>query len=304
MSDLDLWVPSEQLDEAVNIAGGAGLRYSSRLADRSPTGRDLRLAKTRVVESPQSSVVVEIHGALNSLHDMSPEWHQRTWARRERRSLGEMQVWVMHPEDMLTHLVIHCGRNDRFKAGLRPLLDIALWLRSDGNRIEWQRLLADWEREGIATWALLPIELARDLFGAAVPGEVVQRIGRISGFDELCEVARQQVFGALETLPPTMTHLVSSTSRERASWIFTRLTTWYWKGPPGVRRSAAQVLGDAARRIGHDLRHKTVPYMKGLLQGHFWGGEFSRRREVVLGRQRLADLVEKIESANPSRPPI
>jgi hypothetical protein len=302
MDDLDLWVRPGDLDKAVAAAGEAGLHYSSRYRDRTAAQRQESRVATRVLEHRQSNLAVEIHGALNSLRELSPAWHQRAWERRERRRLGDMQAWVMHPEDMLTHLALHCGRNDYFRAGLRPILDVALLLGSDGSRIDWNRLLGDWDRERMAVWALLPVSIARDLLEAPVPAAVEEQIARMPGFDELRAAAAEQVYGAVHRLPPMVTYLVNSTPRERAAWIYTRFISWYWKGAPGVHRSAMQVLRDAGRRMAHDLRHRTGRYLQGLLGGQFWGGEFRRRRQVALGRKRLEDLVENVEDRRRSPP--
>lgn len=295
MDDLDLWVAPADLDRAVQAATAVGVGYTRRHRDRGKAEKDPEQAPTRVLESPEYGLVVEVHGVLASLECLSAQWLARAWSRRERRMLGDMQAWVMHPQDMLTHLAIHCSRHHHFDSGLRPLLDIALWLRSDGAAIDWPLLLREWEQEHVAVWALLPIQLASELLGAPVPAEVARRIEQTAGFDRLLETARPLVFGTVLTLPPTMARLVSSTPRDRLAWVFNRLTTWYWKGPPGSKRSAAQVLSDALRRMGHDLRYKTGPYFRALWQGHFWGADFRRRREVAVGRGRLATLVERIE---------
>lgn len=293
MDDLDLWVAPEDLDRAVQAATAVGVGYTSRHRDRGKAEKDPQQSSTRVLECPEYGLVVEVHGMLASLEGLSPQWLARAWSRRERRTLGDMLAWAMHPQDMLTHLAIHCSRHHRFDSGLRPLLDIALWLRSDGAAIDWPLLLREWEQEHIVIWALLPIQLASELLGAAVPAEVARRIEQTPGFDELLETARPLVFGSLLTLPPTMARLASSTPRERVAWVFSRLTSWYWKGPPGAKRTAGQILLDALRRMGHDLRYKTGPYFRGMLEGHFWGADFRRRREVAVGRGRLTMLVER-----------
>jgi hypothetical protein len=304
MSDLDLWVQPGELDRAVAVAEGAGLAYSPRMKFRVAASHDPTQAMTRLLEQPQSKLVVEVHGVPGSLADLSPAWRERTWQRAERRALGDVEGWVLHPQDMLTHLALHCGRRDRFAGGLRPLLDLALWLRSDGGRIDWPALLADCEREQVGVWVLLSTRLACASFDVATPPEVAQRVEQWPAFGALLDVAREQAFGAPMTLPPTMARLVASTPRQRAAWIFERLTSWYLAGPPGVRRSPWRVLGDAAGRIGHDLRHKAAPYLRGLVRGHYWGEDFRRRRDLVAGRQRMPLLVEQIEAQqrNPERP--
>jgi hypothetical protein len=296
MSDLDLWVEPDDLDRVVAVAQGVGLEYSQRKRFRVAASHDPMHAMTRLLEQPQSRLVVEVHGVPGSLADLSPAWLERARHRSERRRLGDVEGWVMHPADMLTHLALHCGRRDRFAGGLRPLLDLALWIRSDGARIDWSALIGDCERENVSVWVLLSIRLACESFSIGAPPEVARRIEQWPDFGALLDAARQQAFGAPLTLPPTMAKLVASTPRQRASWIFERLTSWYLAGPPGSRRSIWRVLGDAAARMGHDARHKITPYVRGLIQGHYWGEDFRRRRELIESRQRMSLLVDQLES--------
>jgi hypothetical protein len=303
MGDFDLWVAEEDLDRAVDAARTAGLDYSPRLRDRVSAAKELHRATTRVLECSRSGVVLELHGVVGSLLGMSAAWHERARHRAEKRQLDGIEGWVMHPEDMLTHLAVHCGRKDRFRAGAQPLLDIALWTRAEAGRIDWTALAEDWQRERVATWCVLVVGLARDLFGAPVPATLVPRMEASSDFARLRELARRQVMGSLLTLPKAMAHLVSMPLPERAAWLLNRMTVWYWKGPPGVSRTARQVLGDAGRRMGHDIRHKLAPYFRGFATGQFLGRSFRRRRDIALGRQRLAELVERAESRYSSQPP-
>jgi hypothetical protein len=297
MSDLDFWVAPADLDRTVVIAREVGLEYSGRYASRLPAARDARVETTRVLEYPGTGLFVEVHGVLGSLKAMPPAWVERVWSRRERRTLGDVEGWVMHPEDMLTHLVIHCGRYDRFRAGLRPLLDIALWLRREGARIDWPILISQWERERMAIWALLPIQLSHELLGAPVPAEVLQRISLIPGFGALRAAAIEQMRGATLDLPPFVVAAVANSKpRAAAAWVFSRAFSWYWKGPAGSRRSIDQTIRDASSRLRHDCQYKAGPVLRSLLRGHYWGREWHRRKEVAAGAQRLVELVDQLET--------
>jgi hypothetical protein len=295
MGDLDLWVPASELDRAVAAALAEGVGYSGRLRNRAPAAWQPNRASTRVLECERTGVVVEVHGQVYSLRELSPGWHERAWQRLEQRSLDGIAGWVLHPEDMLTHLAVHCGRNDRFREGLKPLVDIALWVGAEGGRVDWTRLAGDWQQERVAAWSILVLRLARDLLDARVPDRLQSSVEDQPDFAPLRDLARQQVLTSGLKLPNAMAHLVAAPVPERLSWLLRRVTTWYWRGPPGVRRSAGMALRDALGRMGHDLRFKLGPYVHGLLTGRLLGSEFRRRRQVVLGQTRLASLAEQIE---------
>jgi hypothetical protein len=116
----------------------------------------------------------------------------------------------------------------------------------------------------------------------------------VADFAELRVLARQQVLDSASTLPPTLARLAATPSTEgQGRWLLHRLTTWYWQGPPGVRRGALQVLRDATGRMSSDLRTKLPAYVRGLRDGSLRGEELRRRQELAVGRRRMLELVGK-----------
>lgn len=294
MGDLDLWIRPDDIDHAVSVAASVGLFDSSRYRARTPTFEDPRAA-TRVLEAHDFPLVVEVHTVLRSLAGLSEEWLDRAWSRRERCRFGTLEGSVLHPSDMLTHLVVHASRHHHFEAGFRPLVDVRLWLEAAGDRIDWELLLGEWERERVTVWALVTLVLAHELVAAPLPSRVREAVGRLPAFEVVSAAARDQVFGAGLVVPRAVGHLLRSTPRERMGWLARRVTVWYWKGPPGTRRLPTEVLREALRRMAHDVWFKSRPYLSGVFSGDLWGAEYRRRRALVVGRQRLAELVSEAE---------
>jgi GNAT superfamily N-acetyltransferase len=180
--------------------------------------------------------------------------------------------------------------------GLRPLLDIALWLEREGAGIDWSAATERWRRDGCLTWTYLTLVLAKDLLGAPVPAAFLEQAAAPPHFEELRALALAQVLDAASTLPPTLAKLaVTPTIRGRGRWLLHRLTAWYWEGPPGSHRAPLEVVREATRRMSSDLRTKLPAYLRGWRDGSLRGAEYRRRQLLAAGRQRLADLVHQAE---------
>lgn len=296
MGDIDVWTRPELMDRASAALVAAGIPYSARMELRRAAANPLETATVRVFEAPGTQVVLELHGTVRSMAATAPAWLELAWARAAPRDLGGATALVPHAEDMLTHLAIHASVQHQFAMGLRPLLDIALWLEREGGSCDWPALGERWRRDGCLTWGSLTLTLAQDLLAAPVPPEFLEPAGLPPEFAELRELALAQVFGAERTLPPTLARLATTPTAEgRGRWLLHRLTTWYWEGPPGSRRGPLEVLRGAARRMSSDLRTKLPAYLRGWRDGSLRGEEFQRRQALAAGRERLLELVRRVE---------
>ncbi len=298
MGDIDIWTLPEYLDRTAEVFGDIGIPYSSRMELRRAAAKPMAQATNRVFEATGSSVVVELHGTVRSMAAVAPAWEAGAWGRAAPRNLGGITARVLHAEDMLTHLAVHASAHHHFEMGLRPLLDIALWLEREGGACDWSTLGERWREAGCYTWCYLTVALARELLAAALPAAFIENGGAPEGFAELRALALAQVLDSASSLPPTLARLAATpTAGGRGRWLFHRLTAWYWEGPPGVRRGAVEVVREAARRMSSDLRTKLPAYVRGWRDGSLRGDEYRRRQALALGRRRLAELVERAEGA-------
>lgn len=303
MGDIDIWTAPEFLDRAAQVLVQVGIPYSSRMQARRATAKPLEQDTSRVLEDAGTSVVVELHGVVRSMLAVAPAWAGPAWARAAPRDLGGISARVLHAEDMLTHLAVHTSDHHRFEMGLRPLLDIALWLEREGKACDWSALAGRWRRDGGLTWISLSLALGKELLAAPVPAGFFESLTPPEEFEELRDLARAQVLDAGSTMPPTLARLATTpTMAGRGRWLLHRLTTWYWQGPPGSHRAPLEVLREAARRMSSDLRTKLPPYLRGWRDGSLRGAEFRRRQALAAGRQRLGELVERAEPSA-RRPP-
>ncbi|MDH5283361.1 MAG: nucleotidyltransferase family protein [Gemmatimonadota bacterium] len=304
MGDLDLWTRPEYLDAGTSALLEAGLRFPSLRELRSPAAYRAELAPTRVLELPMAGghLVLELHGVVQSMAVVASGWAEGAWNRCVTARLGGVEARVLHPEDMLAHLAVHCSEHHRFELGLGPLLDIALWTESAGAGLDWVGMADRWNRDGGATWIRLTLALARELLSARIPLEFADTAAGQEEFAPLYRMAREQVLEAHRALPLTLAKVSAEPSLAgRFRWLAYRLTVWYWKGPPGERRTALHVTREALRRIAHDIRHKLPPYLSGLADGSLLGAEYRRRRALAAGRGQLPRLVAEHERQKAGR---
>ncbi|MDX2120254.1 MAG: nucleotidyltransferase family protein [Gemmatimonadota bacterium] len=296
MGDIDISTRADLMDQASAALITSGIPYSARMELRRAAANPMETATVRIFEAPGTQVVLELHGTVRSMAAAAPAWLELAWARATPRDLGGVTALVPHAEDMLTHLAIHASLQHQFAMGFRPLLDISLWLEREGRNCDWPALGERWRRDGCLTWGSLTLVLARDLLAAPVPPDMLDPAGLPAEFAELRELALAQVFEAERTLPPTLARLATTpTVGGRGRWLLHRLTRWYWEGPPGSDRGPLEVLRGAAARISSDLRTKLPAYLRGWRDGSLRGVEFRRRQALAAGRERLLELVRRVE---------
>ncbi|MEO8635445.1 MAG: nucleotidyltransferase family protein [Gemmatimonadales bacterium] len=298
MGDIDIWTRAEFLDRTTEVLIGAGMPYSARMAVRRATASPMEQDTTRVFEATGTSVVVELHGEVRSMLAVAPAWSGAAWARATPCDLGGIRARVLHAEDMLTHLAVHASAHHHFEMGLRPLLDIAMWLEREGASCDWCTLGERWRESGCFTWCYLTVALARELMAVPLPADFLGNVVAPVGFEEMHALARTQVLDSASSLPHSLARLATTpTTGGRWRWVLHRLTTWYWRGPPGIPRTPLEMVRQATIRMSGDLRTKLPPYLRGWRDGSLRGAEFRRRQALALGRQRLTELVRQAEGA-------
>jgi hypothetical protein len=90
------------------------------------------------------------------------------WARAVPARIAGVDTWMLAPEDLLLHLCLHACKHG-LTGSLRPLCDISATIQRYGPTLDWEQLQARAVQWRIVPYAYLPLHLARDLVGAAVP---------------------------------------------------------------------------------------------------------------------------------------
>ncbi len=173
MSDIDLLVKLESADRAQEIVTNLGYK---------PVGSEATQEKTR-----------ETHRHLPKLHDhdreLSMEVHthfvsstsplhfdiESVWEHARTAKLHGVEVLLPSPEHMLLHLATHFFLDRRFTSGssLKQLNDIAGYVRTEGEGLDWDFFLDEVKRHGLNAPVFSVLSTAAIVMDLAVPAHVL-----------------------------------------------------------------------------------------------------------------------------------
>lgn len=186
MGDVDLLVPPDQLEAARAVLLDAG--YAAEGADDPTIHHAARLVKPRAAP-------IELHRELcptpNPFRlDVAPLWERMVPIQVEGQpALG------LRAEDLLLHLSVHAAYNHRCLVPLRNVFDIAMVVEREGAALQWDRLEAAARATGTERAVFCGLALAREMFGADVPGGVLERLVPDGVADGVMRTARENVLG-------------------------------------------------------------------------------------------------------------
>lgn len=169
-ADLDVLVRPEDLPEARGVLRDLGFAQRARPGYKALVHQFHDPAWARGVGPEQ--VRLELHWALwaDSARRLGADG---LWERSVESTLLDVPVRILSPEDTLLHLSIHRTRS---ALRLRWVVDVAESVRTHQERFDWPAFLerAHVARARTSSWVVLT--LARDLFDAPVPVEVIDAL--------------------------------------------------------------------------------------------------------------------------------
>jgi len=129
MADLDLMVRVEDLEQAV-----AALRELGYKTGRDLKDLDVEIQRKHHLPSfrREGAIMVELH--WNITHEGRDDFvpPDELWERSREVRVGGARARTLSPEDMLLHLCLHITYQHMFLPGIRPVLDVALFVKFFG----------------------------------------------------------------------------------------------------------------------------------------------------------------------------
>jgi len=129
--------------------------------------------------SPNQSFKVDIDGV---------------WKRAQPVRIAGVEVLVLSPEDLLLHLCLHTSFQHLFRNGLSGFYDIWETLRHYQAQINWEQLMLRSRQWKASKTVYLSLYLAKTLFDAAVPNEVLDRLKPEDLEPQVVNWAKAQLF--------------------------------------------------------------------------------------------------------------
>jgi hypothetical protein len=117
------------------------------------------------------------------------------WARARPARIANTNALVPAPEDLLLHLCLHTCKHRFAFFGLRACCDIAATIRSYEATLDWAQVVQGAGQGQIAPYVYLPLQLAKELVGAAVPEAVLDGLRPQSCDPSVLDGACAEIFG-------------------------------------------------------------------------------------------------------------
>ena len=290
MQDIDIWVPSDRLDDAAQALQIAGF-HTPRRHDGLWHPGERTPAVERILEIRKTPLLFELHGSLRSWAGLPAHVSETAWARSHETQIDGLNVRVLAPTDMLLHVGLHLSRKDLFRSGLAGLLDLRLVLEQWRDLWNWAALTDEYLRFGIDLWMRLAFHLARELVAAPVPDDVLRVLPEPAHWQEIEALALQQVWSAGSFMPSALASWLGAATREtRMAWVHDRLLAYTRAGP-----------WEAGRRLWFDMTRKVPRYAKLWMRGELRGPRLREHLRLANARSRLEALVDDAERASVAR---
>lgn len=193
------------------------------------------------------------------------------WDRARPASIAGADVLALSPEDLLLHLCLSASYRNSLTGGLRPFSDIVEAIVRYRGEMDWVQVAARAHEWGGARYVGLTLQLARNMSGAEVPGDTLERL--VPGGPDQCVID-----AALESV-------LTQTGYDRMM-------------PQSYDHLGAESIGDKARLVGKRVllsrEDMAARYPVSRNAKHFWFYYVLRLRDVirtywshVLARARL-----------------
>jgi hypothetical protein len=181
-SDLDIFLGRKDILKAKQVLAQQGYRPNLQFTAKQETAYFKTHHEYRFVRE-KDAAIVEIQWAITEETFSFPFDFDEVWERREMVVLAGTSVSSLHPDDLLLILCVH-GTKHRWEQ-LKWICDIAEIVMSYQGRIDWVRLAAHARAQGGARMLYLGLYLARQMFGAILPSEVLEPLRRDSQIKSL-----------------------------------------------------------------------------------------------------------------------
>lgn len=217
--DIDMLVPLDNIRQALAVIEQEGYRTSR------PFDLDLEVRNYHHVPAfvKRGAPPLEIHWTLLNPRFQNGLGWQELWERSVPTRVGEVDVRVFSPEDLLVYLCAHVAYQHIYIDSVRSLYDIKLLVQRHSAKLDWGAITARARTWGLANSVYLTLRLTDDLLGCPLPQTAWQGL-RPSAFNErLVEAALRRMMEHSETSPVVRAVWSRSSLPERIKGLWGRL---------------------------------------------------------------------------------
>lgn len=238
-SDLDILIKERDIDKAASSLNSLGYQLQIRERSRS------KPEPTDVFLRSDGAVWVDLHWSLSRSYFPFQIERDGLWERAQTATLAHSSVLTPSREDLLLILCMHGSKHMWSRLGW--VCDVAELIRSEPE-FDWGLVMERAGRLGSRRMLFLGIDLAFDLLGAPVPGEVLRRARRDTVARSLCGRVLQRMFLSQEQHVGTLKEF-----------------TFHFKARERFRDRVPNVLTLAYRVVTPNERDRSILSLPGAL---------------------------------------
>jgi hypothetical protein len=307
MSDIDLLVHPESLDKALQLTDAAGFtcperyklahpgRFESPARSRCPGQSEISLP----LQKSGTLTLIEVHTQLEMASPWFPVDTSRLWESAEKTQVDGLWVRSLEKHEFLFHLVLHLARSHLFDQGLRPLLDVHLWVELHKHRMDWEWFAFETLNRGYGDWVHLTLKVVRDLFKTSIPTSFFDRISPPPEFERLQQLAHEQIWAERRLDRRVPGFLALALSQPSAKTAFLLILNRVWPSRRGVNFEAVppvEPLKDGGLVVGFrrsvtDWRERLPRYFRAWREGILSWSNIQRAMRLTRGSVEIAEIL-------------
>jgi hypothetical protein len=307
MSDIDLLVRPESLDRALELIYKAGFRCPERFKFANPLSL-VSAPKSRqaghcemslALQKPDTRCLLEVHTQLEMAEPLFPVSICRMWEGAEGAEVDGLRVRTLEKHEFLFHLVIHLARRHLFEQGLRPLLDVHLWVEMHKDRLDWEWLASETVKRGYGDWVHLTLKIVRDTFKTPIPATFFDKVPPPPEFERLQHLACEQIWADRRTGHRVPGMLVSALSEPNAGRTILLVLRRMWPNRRGVNATTIPSIEAlrggglrlSLRRAVTDLSVKMPMYFRAWRNGSLGWSSLQRAIRLEKGSTEIGRIL-------------
>jgi len=240
-----------------------------------------------------SGLVIEIHWTIVAPIGPVSVDVAGLWDRARPASIAGVDVLALSPEDLLLHLCLSASCRNGLTGGLRPFSDIVEAVARYRGEMDWVQVAVRAHEWGGARYVGLTLQLARNMFGAEVPNDVLERLVPGGPDQRVIEAAQDSVLtqtGYDRMIPHSYDHLGAESVGDKARLVGRRVF---------LSREDMAAKYPASRNAKHFWFYYVLRFRDVIRT--YWSHVLARARLMTrnLGNSRQVSLANWLRSGKP-----
>lgn len=198
MDDIDLMFQKKDLALVYTIFKELG--YKPRTPLKIDSIEAVAIEKHSIVDFIKNDCTMEVHWNIVSPFDVTYIDPEQLWDKAKNIKITNQPALVFCANDFLLHLCHNFSYHHVFGFGLRPVYDILAFLEHSSASVDWKQVVERATSFGWQKGVWLSLILAKNLYGANVPGEMLEKLNDQPGDAAIVDLAQKQLYADQEVL--------------------------------------------------------------------------------------------------------